>query len=358
MNRKHPPLRLPALVLIGLFAALPATAAGSRLVFLHHSTGRNLIQEGGARQLLVALSVEKNIDYALWDHDYNEIGLSDPAGTLLHYDFGVPADNTDPDGLYVLWTTDNAARDSLLSRFDVIAFKSCFPASAIISDAMLAEREQWYLEMRDVFDLHPDKIFLVMSQPPLHRLATNLAEADRARAFADWLGSDEYLAGHPNVHYFDFFDQLAHPDDGTATRNMLRYEFEVSDIEAGSHPNTLANQTVCPQFVAALTATAGGGEAAVDLPEALRLLGNHPNPFNPSTTIRFSLDRDAPVHLDVFDLGGRLVRTLVDASLAAGEHSVRWDGRGRDGRAAVSGVYLYRMRAGDTALSGRMVLAK
>ena len=211
------------LILVGALAPLQATAQDGqlRLFFLHHSTGRNLLEEGGAREHLDDINGAKGTQHVLWDHDYNYIGLADVEGDLLGYDYSVPNDNTDPDGLHRLWTTNNTARDSILSRYDIIAFKSCYPASAIGSDAELEERKEWYREMRDFFDLHPEKIFVVMSQPPLHRLTTNTAEADRARAFADWLGTSEYLDGHPNVVYFDFFDYLAAADDGSATRNML-----------------------------------------------------------------------------------------------------------------------------------------
>jgi hypothetical protein len=102
--------------------------------------------------------------------------------------------------------------------------------------------------MRDFFDTRTDRLFIVMSTPPLHRLATNTAEASNARVFADWLCSDTYLSGHPNVRCFNLFDNLAKSNDGSATANMLRYEYEGSHSDSDSHPNTLANQTVGPVF--------------------------------------------------------------------------------------------------------------
>lgn len=231
-----------------------AAAPPPNLFFLHHSTGRYLIDAGDVRNLLAGIDP----DLEFWDHDYSYIGLMDPSGDLTGDDYRIPDDNTDPDGLHVLWTTDNSARTAILANHDVIAFKSCYPASRILSDTELATRKQWYLEMRDVFDQHPDKVFVVVSQPPLHRLnSTSTDQADRARAFADWLMSDEYLAGHPNVAGFDLFDLLAHPDDGTDVRNRLRYEYEKSHSDDDSHPNTLANQTVAPFFAQAMAAAAG-----------------------------------------------------------------------------------------------------
>ena len=93
-------------------------------------------------------------------------------------------------------------------------------------------------------------------------------------------------------------------------------------------------------------------------PAALALGQNHPNPFNPRTTISFGLAEAGPATLAVYDVGGRRVRTLVSGSLAAGQHHVVWDGRGDAGRALASGVYFYRLEAGGEVLGRKMLLLK
>jgi len=244
------------------FIVLPDTPSMTNLFFLHHSTGRNLINEGSVRSHLAS----RNGALAFWDHDYNygcgsHNGLRDPSGSYVGYDYdipGAPCGNTDPDGLHYLWTTANSARATILANHEVIAFKSCYPASDIGSASELNQYKTWYLAIRDFLDTQQDKVFVIMSPPPRHRLATDLDDADRARAFADWLGSPEFLDGHPNLRYFNFFDLLAHPADGSSSRNMLRYEYERSHSSSDSHPNTQANQTVGPIFADALVAAAGG----------------------------------------------------------------------------------------------------
>ena len=156
-----------------------------------------------------------------------------------------------PDGLHVLWTTSNSARADILANHEVIAFKSCYTASDIGSSSELDQFKSWYLEIRDFLDTRPDKVFMIMSPPPRHRLRTDSGDADRTRAFADWLGSAEFLDGHPNLVYFDFFDHLA--DSG----NMLRYEYEKYHSDGDSHPNALANQTIGPLFADAIAEAAG-----------------------------------------------------------------------------------------------------
>ncbi|MBU1676554.1 hypothetical protein KKA85_12340, partial [bacterium] len=94
-------------------------------------------------------------------------------------------------------------------------------------------------------------------------------------------------------------------------------------------------------------------------PGAPRLSQNHPNPFNPRTTIRFELPARAAVGLRIYDLEGRLVRALLDgAPRDAGPHEVVWDGRDAHGADAPSGVYMYRLATGRGTLTGKMALLR
>jgi flagellar hook assembly protein FlgD len=85
---------------------------------------------------------------------------------------------------------------------------------------------------------------------------------------------------------------------------------------------------------------------------------NYPNPFNPATTISFDLAQPGHVRLDVFDVAGRRVATLVDGVRAAGLSRATWDGRDSHGQPVSSGVYFYRLMAGGTLQTKKMVLLK
>ena len=104
-----------------------------------------------------------------------------------------------------------------------------------------------------------------------------------------------------------------------------------------------------------LSETVGLAEAPA---AATELIGAHPNPFNPKTTLRFNLAAPGEVSLSVHDLRGRQVRRLVEESLPAGEHAAEWDGRDDDGRRLGSGMYLVRLRAAGTEESGKLLLLK
>lgn len=89
-----------------------------------------------------------------------------------------------------------------------------------------------------------------------------------------------------------------------------------------------------------------------------RLLGAAPNPFNPRTTVRFSLPLAGDARLDLFDASGRLVSVLADGPFAAGDHGVPWDGRDRQGREAASGTYYARLSVGADVSTVSLTLVR
>ncbi len=93
-------------------------------------------------------------------------------------------------------------------------------------------------------------------------------------------------------------------------------------------------------------------------PKIAVLYQNYPNPFNPSTSIEFSLPAREQVSLKVFDVSGRLVRTLVDGPLSNGPHKYTWDGRNERGSSVASGVYFYVLRSDSIRQSRKAVLLR
>ncbi len=104
-----------------------------------------------------------------------------------------------------------------------------------------------------------------------------------------------------------------------------------------------------------ITGIAAGGAGQ---PQDSELLQNYPNPFNAGTEIRFSLKKAASVTLEIFDISGRRVKTLLAENLPAGLHKVSWDGHNEQGIPAASGAYIYRLKADTRVLAKRMALVK
>lgn len=92
------------------------------------------------------------------------------------------------------------------------------------------------------------------------------------------------------------------------------------------------------------------------IPTAFALRQNQPNPFSGRTTIHFDLAIETPVRLTIYDAQGRVVRKLVDGTVAAGFQSVVWDRRDGKGRQVGAGIYLYRIEAGTFRDRKKMVL--
>ena len=216
----------------------------TNIIFLHHSVGANLIKQGDVRGRLTKAG------YTFWDHDYNREGLTRPDGSRAGYSYNVPDDNTDPDGLARIFAQPVYALPlntfSGLLQHEVIVFKSCFPTSDITSNEQLERYKAYYLNMRAVMDQHRDRLFIVVTPPPLNPAETDPGAAARARAFANWLKSDEFLSGHPNVFTFDFFNYLAENNPASPDYSMLRTDYRQG---TDSHPNQLANEKVAPLLV-------------------------------------------------------------------------------------------------------------
>jgi hypothetical protein len=128
----------------------------------------------------------------------------------------------------------------------------------------------------------------------------------------------------------------------------------------GEYPTTILSQS---SFGFTVTSGVAGGadgwtlkgwfDEEELLPQRTELFGNLPNPFNASTTFNYALERDAHVSLEVYDLMGRKVTTVVDEAQTAGYKSVRWDAS-----ACASGVYFYKLTVGDFSQTMRMTLVK
>ena len=101
------------------------------------------------------------------------------------------------------------------------------------------------------------------------------------------------------------------------------------------------------------------GDGPAGKPEGFALRAAVPNPFNPMTTISFDLPHSVTVNLDIFDIAGRRVRSLVQGRvMQEGSRAVVWNGQDDSGRQAATGVYFYRLQAGEFTATGRMILIK
>ena len=94
------------------------------------------------------------------------------------------------------------------------------------------------------------------------------------------------------------------------------------------------------------------------IPEGVELTGNFPNPFNPSTSIRFGLPEDVHLQLTIYSITGQKVISLADGYYSPGYYDIKWNGRNASGNLVSNGIYVYELRTGNQRLIKKMVFAK
>jgi hypothetical protein len=137
------------------------------------------------------------------------------------------------------------------------------------------------------------------------------------------------------------------------------YTYYITYTEApvyiGLASYTLDDAVLCIDDFKALTVTSTQPQ---ELPRPTMLLSNYPNPFNPETTISYSLKEASPVKIDIYNTKGQLVKNLENGTKAAGDYKIVWDGKDYAGNAVSSGVFYYKMSAGKYSSTRKMIMLK
>ena len=140
--------------------------------------------------------------------------------------------------------------------------------------------------------------------------------------------------------------------------DLRRIALSEDRLNSQGRSETWVTEALLPHWFVRGTAVAVEDEEQAILPEAFSLRQNFPNPFNPETVIEFAMQRPGLVSLEVYNIAGQRVATLIDGFLPAGDHRASFNSDGYAGGQLASGVYLYRLRAGEFATTRKMVLLK
>ncbi len=147
-------------------------------------------------------------------------------------------------------------------------------------------------------------------------------------------------------------------DSGTFKTVFMSAAFEgIAAVATATDPNNQKSvmKRILDWFIPSATGVNPGWDGAAT---ELQLSQNAPNPFSAETSVRFALPNAGPVSLQVFDVTGRKVATLVDHAMDAGSHVITWDGRDDSGNAVATGVYLARLQSGGETVTNEMVRMK
>jgi hypothetical protein len=171
--------------------------------------------------------------------------------------------------------------------------------------------------------------------------AWNATEADTSK----WSGDDEIEMVHN------------HFVDGWVSRTQFSYDAShngILDLSQEWLGGSWENTSRAVYVYAVLAVEVDNGR----VPSVFELSQNYPNPFNPLTVIRYSLSRRSPVEIAVFNVLGQEVKRLENSLQPAGVYETTWDGTNRTGEKVASGIYFYRIKAGDNVETRKMLLLK
>ena len=165
----------------------------------------------------------------------------------------------------------------------------------------------------------------------------------------DWVSLEHTLVSANSWNHFSF-------DLGEYV--TLTDQVQVRFVAADEINGSLVEAAVDDVLLEATYQIITGIDGEASAPLRLTLGHNFPNPFNPKTTISFSLPTAGEVELAVFDVTGRRISTLVTGTMDAGTHDVVWQGCDDSGHPVASGLYFSRLMVGDHVLTGKMLMLK
>ncbi|MCD6176397.1 MAG: T9SS type A sorting domain-containing protein, partial [Candidatus Cloacimonetes bacterium] len=128
------------------------------------------------------------------------------------------------------------------------------------------------------------------------------------------------------------------------------YTYHIRAIYSGGYQSALSADAVIEH----IQTNADG----ITIPVVTELTGNYPNPFNPTTTISFSIKEAGFVSIDIYNMKGQLVKTLVNEQLDAAYYNITWNGKDNSNKTISSGVYFYKMRSSNYTATKKMILMK
>ncbi|MEF3695371.1 MAG: chitobiase/beta-hexosaminidase C-terminal domain-containing protein [Candidatus Cloacimonadota bacterium] len=286
-------------------------------------------------------------DLAIWITN-PEAGNNLPARLLRIYpaSFVDPAGNFATGQVYALTDQDEATVNFRTSFYDADYIGSPIPTGAgVFTGIVNLYSGEYYFTARSAADL-------LFYSAPIDFAASYVPPTSVEMSWS-WPGEvPDYVTGYyvyRNGIPYQWFSEpltLSYTDLNIVIGNT--YEYQIYAQCNGSY--LIAGGS------AVVTATDSDDPSAPILETAL--LGNYPNPFNPSTTLSFSLVETSPVELVIFNARGQRVRSLVNRTLSSGMHSVVWDGRDEQGQSASSGIYFYRMHTGKYSSTRKMIMMK
>jgi hypothetical protein len=328
-------------------------------IFLHHSTGLCIWGPNGS-----ATSIPQEMDA------YNILHSFTGTDTItMNEEWWSPSDNE--------WSTQHDFFEDpsmvtgigyYLPTNKIIVVKSCFPSSSMSgigqasdtlspTDKTIYNYKWYWRHIIKVMKSHPENFFAIWTNAPLEVNSTNTTEAGFANQFCTWAkdtlaaGLDPVFGAFPaNVYVFDFFHKLVDPS------GIMQTIYRTGSGD--SHPNAAATALVAPQFVTEIFDASIYYESiyiGISNNENLQpsLFSAYPNPFTDQTRISFSVPAKQKIILSVYDVEGKLLRTLVNTEMQQGLYTIVFQSQ-----SLKNGIYFCVIKRGAYAKSIKIVVSK
>jgi hypothetical protein len=201
-------------------------------------------------------------------------------------------------------------------------------------------------------NLEPDSVISVGDQWSIALSATYHTTMGNNEGFNQYANSDQIALDFLGATSFDwkqFYVDVIVPAPGSGVAKAISIRL---------HALTKFTGTVWIDVLEVKKMDPSGVENEGLIPEVFNISQNYPNPFNPSTTIRYAIPNVSYVSLRIYDILGREVKTLVNSEQNIGIHSVQWNGDNNYGNKVSSGIYLYKIEAGNFIMTKKMILLK
>ena len=267
-----------------------------------------------------------------WNYDVDVDGFNESSNTLPQLSFAADDPN-------VVWAVINLADVGGYADIDTeMAATNCAQWDTYI--ASVADLSKWSF---DLFVLKSVDGGMTWSD------AVNVTETEGDFSDGIYNGPEEMYAHTP---------QYSTSDNVYFMYQMPNWAWnEIGDPTAADHMNYVYVGYAGEDLNLA-TSDYNEDSNNSTLPSSFELTQNYPNPFNPSTTINFTIPNMAEVKINVFDINGRLVNTLINSSLTSGQHSVVWNGEDSAGNKASAGIYMYTLTSDEVSITNKMILVK
>jgi len=167
---------------------------------------------------------------------------------------------------------------------------------------------------------------------------------------ADWIGYNYYTDGQ----LFDTFNEATSLSNGNIEFNIPADQAWYAFFDNGDNLNN-------PQHISGSARLYEYEDSSIEedlISAAVNTLSNYPNPFNPTTTISYNLNTESEVRIEIFNIKGQKINTLIDEEVSAGNHTLEWDGKDSSDRSVSSGIYFYKLRSNDFTITNKMLLMK